>query len=138
MEIAAPHLPTGHDLARLYSRAEVRACLAWSDEKLRRRLLKLPTVRPSGSGRGQQFTGTDIVALYRGGMACGGNAPASAGSRFTAPENSAGAMAGTSAAATCMGGGSKAASRPPSRLRMLLSDLETNPSDDPIVIPLHR
>ncbi|HJQ57603.1 MAG TPA: hypothetical protein VJ890_11880 [Vineibacter sp.] len=63
--MAGAALPSTAELTRLYSRAGVRAALAWGDDKLRRVLAATPAVRPAGSGRGQQFTGADIWALYR-------------------------------------------------------------------------
>lgn len=128
-------LPSRDDLTRLYSRAEVRASLGWSDEKLRRRLAKVPQVQPSGNRRGQQFTGADIWALYRGGIGCQGS-QGKAGSRSTRPGNIAAGTAGTSAAGTSMAGRSRAGSRRPSLLTELLSALPTDFLTTPTVVPL--
>ena len=128
-------LPTHHELTNLYSRAEVRACLGWSDEKLRRRLLKLRDVRPSGNGRGQQFTGAQIWAIYNGGIAC--EPTAAAGSKSTRPGRSEGAPAGTSAGKTCTAGRSKAGSRRKSLLRELLDGLPDGYLETQTVVPLH-
>lgn len=125
-------LPTHAELTNLYSRADVRACLGWSDEKLRRRLAKLPAVQPSGSGRGQQFTGADIWAIYKGGIAC-----QPAGSKSTRRARSVAGLAGTSAAAICTADRSRAACRPRSRLQELLSDSDSEPSSGPTVVLLH-
>lgn len=124
-------LPAGAELTALYSRGEVRARLGWGDDKLRRRLSVCRHVVPSGSGRGQQFTGADIVALYLGGTGC-----QQAGSKSTHRGRSGAARAGTSEARTPMAGRSKEGSRQPSRLRELLNDLDNEPSRGPTVVPL--
>src|SRR4051812_48665000 len=91
-------LPSHAELTNLYSRAEVRACLGWSDDKLRRRLGKLAAeVQPSGSGRGQQFTGAQIWQIYRGGVSECPEDQGPAGLRHTRRGRSAAATAGTSA-----------------------------------------
>ena len=57
-------LPTHSELTNLYSRAEVRACLGWSDDKLRRRLAKLSEIRPSGSCRSlKNARRTEVTSL---------------------------------------------------------------------------
>jgi len=124
-------LPTPNELCNLYSRAEVRASLGWSDEKLRRRLLRMPEIRPSGSGRGQQFTGADILALFQGGIEWRPD-----GSKRTPPANIAGVPAGMSEVRTSTAARSRAASRPRSLLRELLDELPSDFYATPTVVPL--
>jgi len=134
MTAVCPHLPTGDELANLYSRSQVRALLGWSDDKLRRRLGKLPAAaQPSGSGRGQQFTGAQVRLIYEGGFDCRPD-----GSKRSPRANGAAATAGTSAGKTCTVAQFKGGSRQRSRLQQLLSEPPEKPSSDRTVIPLQR
>src|SRR3990167_11555805 len=123
-------LPTGAELSRLYTRTEARAVLGWSNDTLRRRLATCQEVTPSGCGRGMQFTGAQVMALFFGGTSCG--------LKSTLPAHDAAGTTGWSVAAISSVDHLRAKSHPRSRTRRLQLAMENTFSNSPTATPSAR